>query len=174
MLLSCGGVFDYDAVSADRKTIICISTSSSITSGGKHGVGKLQKIRADMFFMLLTPNVERKIIVFSEKDMFEKCKAETVAGRAPKEIEFMYADIPGALRAKLVESRKKAAREVKIVIWLIEIAAGFSSTGSTLRRFDTTTKLSAGYAHRRQSSVQTTLTTGLLRAGGLAMTLLRP
>jgi hypothetical protein len=45
--------------------------------------------------------------------MFEKCKAETAAGRAPKEIEFMYADIPDALRAKLVESRNKAAKEVK-------------------------------------------------------------
>jgi hypothetical protein len=113
MPLSCGGVFDYDAVSADRRTIVSISTSSSMTSSGKHGVGKLQKIRADMFFMLLTPNVERKIIVLTEKDIFEKCKAEIAAGRAPKEIAFMYADIPDALRTKLVESRKKAAREVK-------------------------------------------------------------
>ena len=113
MPLSSGGVFDYDAVSTDRKTIVSISTSGSMTSGGKRGAGKLQKIRADMFFMLLTPNVERKIIVLSEKDMFEKCKAETAAGRAPKEIEFMYADIPDALRAKLIESRNKAAKEVK-------------------------------------------------------------
>jgi len=113
MPLSSGGVFDYDAVSSDRKIIVSISTSGSMTSGGKQGVGKLQKIRADMFFMLLTPNVERKIIVFTEKDMFEKCKNETVAGRAPKEIEFLYVQIPDALQLKLIESRKKAAREVK-------------------------------------------------------------
>lgn len=111
--LSSGGMFDYDAVSADKRTIVSISTSGSITSSGKHAVGKLQKIRADMFFMLLTPNVDRKIMVFTEKDMCERCNAEVVAGRAPKEIEFMYAEIPNALQAKLVESRDKAAREVK-------------------------------------------------------------
>lgn len=113
MPLSSGGVFNYDAVSADKKIIVSISTSGSITSGGKQGAGKLQKIRADMFFLLLTPNVDKKIIILTEKDMFEKCKSETTSGRAPKEIEFMYADIPHTLRAKLIESRKKAARESK-------------------------------------------------------------
>jgi hypothetical protein len=113
MPLSSGGVFDYDAVSADKRIIVSISTSGSITSGGKKGIGKLQKIRADMFFLLLTPNVDKKIIVFTEKDMYEQCKSETASGRAPKEIEFMCADIPDVLRAKLVESRNKASREVK-------------------------------------------------------------
>ena len=113
MPLSSGGVFDYDAVSADRKIAVLISTSGSITSGGKRGVGKLQKIRADMLFLLLTPNVEKKMIVLTEKDMYEQCIAEIAAGRAPKEIEFMYAEIPDALRVKLAESREKASREVK-------------------------------------------------------------
>jgi len=113
MPLSSGGVFDYDAVSADRKIVVLISTSSSITSSGKHGIGKLQKIRADMFFLLLTPNVEKKIIVLTEKDMYEQCMAEITAGRAPKEIEIMHAEIPDALRIKLAESREKASREVR-------------------------------------------------------------
>ena len=113
MPLSSGGVFDYDAVSADRKIIISISTSGASTAAGKQGAGKLQKIRADMFFMLLTANVERKIIVFTEKDMFQKCCSETIAGRAPKDIEFMHAEIPDVLSVKLIESRKKASREVQ-------------------------------------------------------------
>lgn len=111
--LSSGGVFDYDAVSADKRTIVSISTSGSIMSSGRQGTGKMHKIRADMFFMLLTQNVDRKIMVFTEKDMFERCMAEVAAGRAPKEIEFMYAEIPDVLKVKLVESRDKAAREVK-------------------------------------------------------------
>jgi hypothetical protein len=111
--LSSGGMFDYDAVSADKRTIVSISTSGSITLSGKQGAGKMHKIRADMFFMLLTPNVDRKIMVFTEKDMYERCMKEIVAGRAPKEIEFMHAEIPDVLKIKLVESRDKAAREVK-------------------------------------------------------------
>lgn len=113
MHLSSGGVFDYDAVSYDRKIVVSISTSGSSTSGGKNAAGKLQKIRADMLFMLLTPDVERKIVVLTEKDMFEKCKSEVAAGRAPREIEFMCAEIPEDLRARLIDSRKKAAKEVK-------------------------------------------------------------
>ena len=113
MLLSSGGVFDYNAVSVNRKIVVLISTSGSITSGGKRGVGKLQKIRADMFFLLLTTNVEKKIIVLTEKNMYEQCIAEIAAGRAPKEIEFMYAEIPDTLRVKLAESREKASRKVR-------------------------------------------------------------
>lgn len=114
MLLSCGGVFEYDGVSADKKIVASISTSSATTSGGKPAAGKLQKIRADMFFMLLTPNVDQKVIVLTEQDMYERCKAEATAGRAPREIQFMYAKIPENLRAKLTESRRKAAREVQV------------------------------------------------------------
>lgn len=51
--LSSGGVFDFDAVSDDRKTAACISTSSGMTARGKHAVGKLMKLRSDMLFLHL-------------------------------------------------------------------------------------------------------------------------
>jgi hypothetical protein len=111
--LSPGGVFNYDAVSEDKRIVVSISTSGLTTSGGNQGAGKLQKIRADMYFMLLTPNVEKKIVVLTGKDMFKKCSKEVEAGRVPKEIEFMCAEIPDSLRVKLVESQKNAAKEVK-------------------------------------------------------------
>jgi hypothetical protein len=66
-----------------------------------------------MLFMLMTPNVDRRVIVLTEKDMFERCRAEKDAGRAPREVEFMLAEIPEVLRTRLVESRQRAAKEVK-------------------------------------------------------------
>src|SRR6266496_2851230 len=51
--LRSGGVFDFDAVSGDKKVAISISTSGSLTSSGKRGAGKLFKLRSDMYFLLL-------------------------------------------------------------------------------------------------------------------------
>lgn len=45
--LSSGGVFDFDAVSEDRKIVATISTSGAKTVTGKHAVGKLLKIRSE-------------------------------------------------------------------------------------------------------------------------------
>ena len=46
--LRSGGVFDFDAVSDDRSIVATISTSGSKTSGGKHAVGKILKLRSDI------------------------------------------------------------------------------------------------------------------------------
>jgi len=67
--LSSGGVFKFDAVSDDEKIIANISTSGATTSGGKVGAGKKQKIRADIYFLLLLPNEMRKLMIFTETDM---------------------------------------------------------------------------------------------------------
>ncbi|MGB9588163.1 MAG: hypothetical protein ACPL7O_08290 [Armatimonadota bacterium] len=54
--LTSGGVFDFDAVSQDRKIAACISTSGGKTARGKHAVGKLLKLRSEMLFLLLAKN----------------------------------------------------------------------------------------------------------------------
>src|SRR5205807_2594422 len=57
--LSCGGYFDADAVSENFKIVAAISTSGARTSGGKNAVGKMLKIRSDMYFLLLA-DAERR------------------------------------------------------------------------------------------------------------------
>jgi hypothetical protein len=47
--LRSGGVFDFDAVSDDHSIVATISTSGAKTSGGKHAVGKILKLRSDSF-----------------------------------------------------------------------------------------------------------------------------
>lgn len=63
--LSSGGVCDFDAVSADRKIVAAISTSGALTVGNKLAVGKMLKIRSDMYFLLLA-EAERRIVVLTE------------------------------------------------------------------------------------------------------------
>jgi hypothetical protein len=108
--LRSGGVFDFDAVSEDHSIVATVSTSGAKTSTGKYAVGKILKLRSDMLF-LTQVNAKRRIIVLTEKDMCDQCNKEFAAGRVPKEIEFVCADIPDDLRARLMEGREKASGE---------------------------------------------------------------
>jgi hypothetical protein len=110
--LRSGGVFDFDAVSSDNKIIAAISTSGASTSGGKLAVGKLQKIRADMLFLLLA-KADRRLLVFTERDMYDLCLKEKAGGRVPPEIEFAHAELPAELKSRLYEAKKSASQEVQ-------------------------------------------------------------
>lgn len=109
--LASGGVFDFDAVSEDQKIVATISTAGAYTASGKRGVGKIQKVRSDIYFLLLA-NAESRVAVLTEQDMFDYWISEVEAGRVPSSIEFSLAELPSALRAKLEESRMKASKEV--------------------------------------------------------------
>jgi hypothetical protein len=109
--LTSGGVFDFDAVSADGATIATISTSSAQTSGAKRGSGKLMKLRSDMLFLVLA-SPKRAIMIFTERDMFELCEKEKESGRAPRNIEFHHAPLPSDLAAKLLVAKRASSDEV--------------------------------------------------------------
>ncbi len=110
--LSSGGVFDFDAVSDDRKIVASISTSGGRTSSGKLGVGKLHKLRSDMLFLLMAEG-ERKVLCLTERDMLEVCQKEANGGRVPKGIEIIYATVPAELDKRLKAAREVASREVR-------------------------------------------------------------
>jgi hypothetical protein len=109
--LSSGGVFDFDAVSADKGIVACISTSGAVTSTGKRAGGKLMKLRSDMLFLLLS-GAARKVIVLCEPDMYALCQREREGGRVPIEIEFVHAPLPDELAIKLIAARKLGSDEV--------------------------------------------------------------
>ena len=108
--LRSGGVFDFDAVSEDRSIVATISTSGAKTSGGKHAVGKVLKLRSDMLFLTMVEAI-RRVIVLTERDMFDQCGKEAAGGRVPPEIEFFCASIPDELRTRLAWARLKASSE---------------------------------------------------------------
>ena len=109
--LSSGGVFDFDAVSEDGRMVASISTSGATTASGKRAVGKLLKIRSDVLFLTLV-SAERRLVVLTERDMYQLCMSESGAGRLPTSIEFAHAKIPDELAERLNKSRRKASREV--------------------------------------------------------------
>ena len=110
--LTSGGVFYFDAVSADHNKIVAvISTSGSKTASGNPGVGKMNKIRSDIYFLFLA-SAERKLVLLTEQDMYARWVKEVENGRVPSSIEFVRVEIPAHLDLKLRASRQKASREV--------------------------------------------------------------
>jgi len=109
--LSSGGVFDFDAVSEDGKIVATISTSGARTSSGKNAVGKMLKVRSDIYFLLLA-STERRLAVLTELDMFEQWQKEIAGGRVPASIEFVYVELPVELDNRLKGARNKASVEV--------------------------------------------------------------
>ncbi|MCY4350408.1 MAG: hypothetical protein OXC25_11240 [Thiotrichales bacterium] len=109
--LSSGGVFDFDAVSSDGSIVANISTSGSRTASGKHAVGKMLKVRSDIFFLLLV-QADRKLVLLTERDMYDRWLSEVESGRVPASIEFVHVDIPDHLETQLQASRRAASREV--------------------------------------------------------------
>lgn len=110
--LTSGGQFKFDAVSADGSILASISTSLAAMSSGKRGVGKLMKLRADMLFHTMAV-ASRKLMVFTEPCMYQACSSEQVRGRTPQDIEFVLAQLPPGLAAKLSTSRDRSSREVR-------------------------------------------------------------
>jgi hypothetical protein len=109
--LTSGGVFDFDAVSADQTIIASISTSGSRTASGKHATGKMMKLRSDILYLLMT-KATRRLVILCETDMYDCCQRELAAGRLPKEVEFLHAPLPNDLAERLFAARQIGSNEV--------------------------------------------------------------
>ena len=109
--LQSGGLFNFDAVSDDGSIVANISTSGTRTGTGKNAAGNIHKVRSDIFFLLLA-KADRKLMLLTEKEMYERWLKECENGRVPDSIEFVHVKIPQELNARLRASKKSASREV--------------------------------------------------------------
>ena len=109
--LRSGGQFEFDGVSEDRKIVVAISTNGGVTSSGKKASPKLNKIRSDALFLLLA-EADKRLILFTDRAMFELCDGEVRNGRFPPEVEIRLSEPPRELQEQLREARAIAADEV--------------------------------------------------------------
>lgn len=111
--LTSGGVFEFDLVCEEKDVVGTVSTSKLAIPSGKMGVGKVTKIRSDIYFLLLV-EADRRIVVLTEQDMFDWWKKEQIEKqRVPNNIEFMLVGLPHELRTELEASRKRSSDEVR-------------------------------------------------------------
>ena len=70
-----------------------------------------KKLHWDVLFLTVV-NAKQRIIILSEKDVFDLCQKEKNNGRVLREIEFVHAKIPEGLKKMLGDVKKGAAQEV--------------------------------------------------------------
>ncbi len=113
MRLKGGGEFAFDAVSTDGKIVACISTSSGYTASGKRGTAKLFKIRSDVLWFYMLPQMPpRALLVFTDQTMIDLVEEELTKGRFPKDLEIVKVDLPEELAKRVRASQEQASREV--------------------------------------------------------------
>ncbi|MGB8369178.1 MAG: hypothetical protein ACLPYZ_15105 [Limisphaerales bacterium] len=108
--LSSGGLFEFDAVSDDQKLIASISTNGGITAAGRKATPKLNKVRSDILFLLLC-EANRRLVLLTDKAMFDLCEQERINGRMPLQVEFIHATLPPDLEEQCKAARQIAAQE---------------------------------------------------------------
>lgn len=110
--LTSGGTIRLKAVSADGKAIVTITTSRAETPSGSEGRGKLSKVRADLYFVLLSQGIKRSILLCTERSMFNLLQREIGEGRIPRHTEIHLVTLPDDLREQLNEAQSRASMEV--------------------------------------------------------------
>jgi len=106
------GLFEFDAVSQDKKIVSNISTTPSCTHTGAIASGKKSKLRADCLMLALV-NAGRKLMVLTEKSMHDFAIKEQQEGRLPLDIEICHAKLPELLRNELSNAQNVASLEVR-------------------------------------------------------------
>lgn len=111
--LTPGGVCEFDAVSADERIVVMISTGAATTASGNGAAGKLNKLRSDILFLTMLPGELRRIVLLTARSMFDALNGERARGRLPIGIETLHAQgLPQDLELRLQQSQRVASREV--------------------------------------------------------------
>ena len=110
--LSLGGAHEFSAVSSDNNIVACISTSELKSPSNNKGAGKVKNIWADLYF-LIHVEVNERMVLFTEQDMFAHFEQEAARGKVPKTIRFYHVPITDEhLCDQLKASRTRASKEV--------------------------------------------------------------
>lgn len=107
-----GGEHSFACVNADKTAVGTICTSTSVTSSGKSAVGKVTKVRADLYFLLMA-QAARRFVIFTDPGMDAYFQEERRKGQIPSDIGFMLAEgVPEGLMERLKAAQRSASDEV--------------------------------------------------------------
>jgi len=110
--LTCGGDHSFAAASEDGKIVGTICTASASRSSGGLAVGRLNKVRADLYFLVLA-DCERRFIAVTQPIMFELLRIEQQQyHRIPGHVELIHVTLPSDLRERLLKAQEEASQEV--------------------------------------------------------------
>ena len=71
----------------------------------------MNQLRSDLYFLLLAP-ARQRLVVLTIQTMFLRCPKKVQGGRVPNTIEFVQAELPETLAARLLTAQRVASQEV--------------------------------------------------------------
>lgn len=112
--LSSGGLHEFAAVNSDESIIGAITTGRAFTKSQKMALGKLDKVRADLYFLHLT-SAKQLFIVATDPDMALLLERERDEfGRIPCTVDIIAVRLPADLQKELDHAQSAATAEVSV------------------------------------------------------------
>ncbi|MFZ4682433.1 MAG: hypothetical protein ACOYMS_08020 [Terrimicrobiaceae bacterium] len=106
-----GGEFEFDAVSEDGAIVACISANSGRANQGGLAKTKMNKIRSDILFLLLS-EAPTKVMLLVDGDLHAHAIQEQKRGRLPDEISIRLATLSDDFQRVLAEAQANASAEM--------------------------------------------------------------
>lgn len=112
--LNTGGIHSFAAVSSTGTRVGSVCTGTAKTTGGKTAAGKLTKVRADLYFLLLAKCDER-FLIFTDPGMHDLLiREQNEFARVPRSIELILAPLPRSLAERVHRAQSTASAEVSV------------------------------------------------------------
>ena len=105
------GTFEFDAVSPDGDIVGCISANSGRARQGGLAKTKMNKIRSDIMFLMLS-KAQRRLMILTDADLYAHSVNEQKRGRLPCDIDICHAKLSDEFQALLSEAQKAASIEI--------------------------------------------------------------
>jgi hypothetical protein len=109
-LAGCSGSHEFDAVSADKRIVCGIKSSSGATSGGKNPSGKIASAYEELYF-LAGVDADQRFLVLTDKEFYQLLSRK-MQEKLSRDIKLFYCPLTEEL-ARLVRAvQSEASSEI--------------------------------------------------------------
>jgi hypothetical protein len=109
-LTGCSGVHEFDAVSADKRIVCGIKSSSGKTSGGRNPSGKIAGAYEELYF-LASVDADQRFLILTDEG-FYRLLSEKMRDKLVRGIELKYCQLNEELSQLAKEVQSEASGEI--------------------------------------------------------------
>lgn len=109
-LAGCSGVHEFDAVSADKRIVCGIKSSSGATSGGRNPSGKIASAYQELYFLASVDAAQRFLVLTDEE--FYEILSKNMREKLSREIKLLYCPLTEELAQLVKKVRSEASSEI--------------------------------------------------------------
>jgi hypothetical protein len=109
-LAGCSGFHEFDAVSADKRIVCGIKSSSGVTSGGKNPSGKIASAYQELYF-LAGVDADQRLLVLTDKEFYELL-SRNMRERLSRDIKLLHCPLTEELVRLVRQVQSEASSEI--------------------------------------------------------------